>query len=209
MGFRKNTTSNYLQVDVRRLHRDGLLKPGMSYQLQWTGQRVDVPPVFVRVDFGRVIFGHERRRKDGTWQSEDYRVLLEWTGCHYGGRRPWFICPGKGCGRRVAVLYDGGVLACRRCYRLVYESQREASYLRALHRAQAIRLRLGGSANMTEPFPAKPTGMHWRTYRRLFQEAEDADGRSWLPWFPNQFGGQVSEEEKWQALLRVTKFGKP
>jgi hypothetical protein len=29
-----------------------------------------------------------------------------------------------------------------------------------------IRMRLGGSNDPLEPFPQKPRGMHWRTYRR-------------------------------------------
>jgi hypothetical protein len=33
-----------------------------------------------------------------------------------------------------------------------------------VHQPQKIRERLGGSANMTEPFQEKPKGMHWRTY---------------------------------------------
>jgi hypothetical protein len=52
---------------------------------------------------------------------------------------------------------------------------------RALRKAQAIRVRLGGSANMTEFFPAKPKGMQYRTYERLSMEAEAADRRSWPP----------------------------
>ncbi len=35
-------------------------------------------------------------------------------------------------------------------------------------RPQKIRKRLGGSANMMEPFPEKPKGMHHDTYMRLF-----------------------------------------
>jgi hypothetical protein len=57
---------------------------------------------------------------------------------------------------------------------------------RALHKAQAIRKRLGGSANMMEPFPEKPKGMHHDTYMRMFWEHHEAETdqlsrmREWL-----------------------------
>jgi hypothetical protein len=103
-------------------------------------------------------------------------VPLTRTGCNFGGERPWFVCPGAGCGRRVAGLYGPGrYFLCRRCYDLVYESQRENGMYRALHKAQAIRKRLGGSANMTEPFPQRPKGTHHDTYMRLFWEHNEAE----------------------------------
>ncbi|HEX2108928.1 MAG TPA: hypothetical protein VHF70_06600 [Rubrobacteraceae bacterium] len=103
-------------------------------------------------------------------------VPLSWTACTFGGERPWFVCPGAGCDRRVAVLYGPGKhFLCRHCYDLVYESQRENAMDRALHKAQSIRKRLGGSANMMEPFPEKPKGMHWKTYERLWWEHHEAD----------------------------------
>ena len=37
-----------------------------------------------------------------------------------------------------------------------------------------IKMRLGGSNDPLEPFPQKPRGMHWRTYRRLRDEANAA-----------------------------------
>ncbi len=45
---------------------------------------------------------------------------------------------------------------------------------RALYKAQAIRERLRGSANMMEPFPERPKGMHHETYRRLCEEHDEA-----------------------------------
>jgi hypothetical protein len=83
---------------------------------------------------------------------------------------------GVGCGRRVAVLYGPGkYFLCRRCYDLVYESQRENGMHRALRRAQAVRERLGGSVNLTKPFPEKPKAMHWETYERLWWKHHQAE----------------------------------
>ncbi len=51
-------------------------------------------------------------------------IRLAWTPCNYGGSRPWFLCPGEGCGRRVAILYGPTLpLLCRLCRGLRYASQ--------------------------------------------------------------------------------------
>jgi hypothetical protein len=79
----------------------------------------------------------------------------------------------------VAKLYLGGrIFACRFCYRLAYQSQNENAAFRSITRAQKIRVKLGGSADLSSPFP-KPRGMHWRTYERLQAEAEHAEWQSW------------------------------
>jgi hypothetical protein len=63
---------------------------------------------------------------------------------------------------------------------------------RALHRAQSIRKRLGESANMMEPLPEKPKGMHHDTYMRLLWEHHDAEmeqlagTREWLEMMERQ-----------------------
>ena len=76
----------------------------------------------------------------------------------------------------MAVLFLGGeVFACRKCCGLAYESQQGGSLFRNLRKAQAIRLRLGGSADPFAPFPAKPRRMHLRTYRRLRAQARAAE----------------------------------
>lgn len=70
-------------------------------------------------------------------------------------------------------------IACRHCYQLAYESQREAAHDRALRRTQAIRMKLGGSGSLAEDFPERPKGMHWRTYSSLYQKAQEAESYSW------------------------------
>jgi hypothetical protein len=108
-------------------------------------------------------------------------VRLEWTPCNYGGSRPWFLCPERGCGRRAAVLYVGSTLAgcalaCRLCRRLAYDSQHDSGFCRLVRRGRAIRMKLGGSASLMDPFPGKPNGMHWRTYRQLHVKASLREG---------------------------------
>ena len=100
--------------------------------------------------------------------------------CNYGGRRPWFQCPGMvngtRCGRRVAKLYQRGrYFRCRTCQKLAYSTQRETGTERLRERACRIRKRLGGPQNIFAPFPPKPKGMHWKTYIRLEEKAEKAE----------------------------------
>jgi hypothetical protein len=112
----------------------------------------------------------------GEWEDVQEPLSLSWTACNFGGERPWFVCPRAECNRRVAILYGPGrYFLCRHCYDRVYESQRDNAIERALHKAQSIRERLGGSANMMEPFPEKPKGMHWETYERLWWEHYKAE----------------------------------
>lgn len=80
------------------------------------------------------------------------------------------MCPGRPCDRRAAKLFlHNGLFLCRHCHGLAYESQRQDKGHRLLNKAQAIRLRLGGSANLLTPIPGKPKCMHWATYSRLLE----------------------------------------
>ncbi len=94
---------------------------------------------------------------------------LEWTPCNFGGERPWFVCPGEGCSRRVAILYGSGPgrPLCRCCRDLAYESQREDRIGRAKRRAEKDRSRL-------PPSGTRPKGMHHATFQKLTQNYWDA-----------------------------------
>ncbi len=172
-GSGKDTTFDYLALDVRRLQRDGLLQPGRSYKLTWSRNGEAFAFIDIRTEWDHVRLLYRHRRPGEDWKSEDYPVTLERTSCNYGGQRPWFRCPALACGRRVAILYSGGIFACRHCHRLNYESQHEQPYERALSRCQNIRVRLGGHPGIGS-FPEKPKWMHWRTYIRLCHNAEKA-----------------------------------
>jgi hypothetical protein len=119
-----------------------------------------VAPSTVRAEADRVILR--------SWQGgSTYSLRLAWTSCNYGGSRVWFICPARDCGRRVAILYWDVHFACRHCRDLAYDSQHDSGWRRSVRQARAIRMKLGGSLSLADPFPEKPNGMHWRTYYRL------------------------------------------
>ena len=57
---------------------------------------------------------------------------------------------------------------------MAYESQQQTARHRGLEQARKIRMRLGGGVDLLEPFPARPKGMHRRTFNRLRARAEAA-----------------------------------
>ena len=177
----KNTTFSYLRLDIRYLRREGFLRPGVSATLRWSRNGEVFSSVGLRAEFDRIVLSYRNQRHGGDWMLQEYPVFLDSTPCNYGGSRLWFLCPGLGCSRRVAVLHGDSIFACRRCHQLAYQSQRETPYSRALARAQGIREKLAGLGSMAEGFPEKPKGMHWQTYWRLCREYEDAESHSWPP----------------------------
>jgi len=163
----KDTTDDYRSIDVRRWKRDGLLEPHQSFSWQWSRHGEIVASIRVRAEPGRVILTYRHRGGGEDWKDESHPVHLDWTACHLGGQRPWFLCPARGCGRRAAILYGGGIFACRHCYRLAYPSQRETWDDRALRRADRIRDKLEWEPGILNGNGWKPKGMHWSTFERL------------------------------------------
>ncbi|WP_018997961.1 hypothetical protein [Hirschia maritima] len=99
---------------------------------------------------------------------------FEMTKQHFGGKRRWIIC--RGCERRCRVLYGAKLFRCRKCYELTYPSQYEDIRVPGLSTATSLKDKLGGESGFAYPFPNKPKGMHWNTYRRwerMYEEAED------------------------------------
>ncbi len=165
----KATTEDAHAFDIRLLKKNGMLAPGNSFDCTWIlgdwitlriGVEVEQHLLVIK-DIVTSIAGRPSSRR-----VVDQAVPFAATPCAYGGFRRWFRC--QKCRRRVAVIYfRGDSLACRHCHELVYPSQRQRGGDRARDRAQKIRMRLGGSANLLLPFPEKPKWMRWRNYERL------------------------------------------
>lgn len=166
-------THDYRRLDVRRWRRDDLLTPACAFGWQWTRGGEKVASIHVRTETDRVILSYRHQSGGSEWKREEYAVRLDWTPCTYGGQRAWFICPARGCGRRVAILYGGAIFACRHCYRLAYACQRVTADDRAARRADRIRERLGWEPGILSGEGGKPKGMHWRTFERLKAEHDD------------------------------------
>jgi hypothetical protein len=145
------------RLDLRDVRRAGLFKhapetPRFSqWRWGWEGE-VWSEVAFARLkrdDGATAIAVTHPRDRDGSWQSPvAYLAWVTWTRCHFGGVRPWFVCPaergGVPCGRRCRVLYrpfGASVFACRLCFGLTYES-------RQAHRNQFYE-------GLTRPFAAQ------------------------------------------------------
>ena len=169
----RDLTDLYLSLDVRQLRREGLLEPGRLFRWRWTGEGEMVAAVDVRIDAERVNLSYRTRGEDrDDWAAKEYAVTIERTPCHFGGSRPWLLCPVAGCGRRVAILYGGPIFACRHCHRLAYRCQRETVDERAARRADKIRGRLGWPPGLWNARGNKKKGMNWRTFGRLAMSHE-------------------------------------
>ena len=93
---------------------------------------------------------------------------MAWTLLTFGGERPWFVCPGEGCGQLAAILYreEEGRFLCRGCLNLAYSSQNQKSRVR--WRAMKNTMRLGADLE------TRPKGMHRTTFARLSSESLEA-----------------------------------
>jgi hypothetical protein len=171
--FGAECTSDYRSIDIRRWQRDGLLNAGRQFNWQWSCNGKAIANIDVKAEIGLVRLSYSCRKIGDEWESQAYPVMLQTTPCHYGGMRYWFICPAVGCSRRVALLYLGDkIFACRHCYQLAYQSQRETDDDRRIRKADKIRDKLNWEPGILNGNGWKPKGMHWKTFWRLQAEHE-------------------------------------
>jgi hypothetical protein len=155
---RRITVESLPHIDVNELNRLGAFARPMEY-----------PFMGLRTSRYRIEYQHSKNLLP-------QHFLIQWTYCHFGGLRPWFICV---CGKRVGKLYYGAAfLGCRHCAKAIYESQRKGPRGRLHLKAKRIRARFGDYGRPgIDAFPPRPpwfpgVGMQRRTYARIRAQAE-------------------------------------
>lgn len=168
-----NTTDAMCAIDVRVWKRKRLLTPGKKFRWFWHRNNKPISSISVHAEERKIVLEFRQRRPGQDWENRRSKIFLAWTDCHLGGERVWFICPIRGCGRRVAILYGGARFACRHCHELAYSSQRVAPKTRSIHLAEKIRAKLQWRPGIAYGMGTKPKGMHWRTFERLTTEYDE------------------------------------
>ena len=102
---RKSTLEEHKRLDIRDLCRRKLLYPGCSFAWGWNIDGKPSGDIRVEIKQDHLFLIYRYRDGGEEWRDVQERVSLTWTRCHYGGRRPWFVCPR--CGRRVGILAAG------------------------------------------------------------------------------------------------------
>jgi hypothetical protein len=163
-----------LRLDMRFLHRNDWLRPGLSFTLSWSWRGEPTASIGVTTNPDAIRLSYST--KDGEQVEE--LVDLDRTPCTYGGTRPWFLCPK--CGRRVGVLFAGRRFWCRHCHGIAYAVENEDKISRLLRRANKLRERVGAKAGTAYPVTFKPKGMHQKTFDRIRWEIQELETSFWL-----------------------------
>ena len=173
-GWRRKTTVEECRIlDIGKLNREGCLKPGLDGRISWTKDEHELASIGWEYSDDKLRLLYTVTRDDDERQDYDDLFFIEWTGCHYGGKRPWFLCPG--CSKRRTKLYmppGRALFRCRECWDLNYTSSqvRRKIFDETAHKIRRLKSKLGDDGLAWDPVPPKPKNMHWETYAALAEE---------------------------------------
>jgi hypothetical protein len=147
----RTTCESCRSIDVRRWHREGRLHSGQHFSCSWMA--------------GGEPTGSIRVSTEGDAASRWSATMV----CLFSLlQRPLLWAPSRDTLRRRRVVCLSPVLWPGVC------KPARNTDARGIRQARKIRTRLGGSANLCEPFPEKPKRMRRLTYQRLQARAEAA-----------------------------------
>jgi hypothetical protein len=159
-------------LDSNQLTRDGCLKNGWNGIMTWSRNGVKSSSIGMRTTANYLHLGYRSERYGSVIQP----IRIERLPCRYGGSRAYFTCE---CGRRIVKLYGFGKhFLCRHCHGLFHSSKNEGFWDRSLRQRTKHKRRLSGDASLEAYEMPKPKGMWWKTYYRLQEAAQAAEGRA-------------------------------
>ncbi len=160
----KSTVESRCSISVQYLKKQVGLNEGNNGTLSWSRNDEPCGSINYLVKANGIQFNyHSRSSEQDEGENVELFIQFDYTACHYGNQRTWLLCPH--CHKRVAIIYsEGKYFLCRKCSQLNYQSQHLQCHERRQAMAQRIRKKLGGHFSSYSPFPAKPKGMHWKTY---------------------------------------------
>lgn len=159
-------------IDANRLNRDGCLNNGWNGTMTWSRNGVKSSSIGMRTTTNYLHLGYSSEQYGSVIQP----IQIERLSCRFGGSRTYFRCD---CGKRVVKLYSlGRLFLCRHCYGLFHSSKNEGFWDRSLRQRTKHRRRLSEDTSLEAYEMPKPKGMWWKTYYRLQEAAQAAEGRA-------------------------------
>ena len=168
-GRSATRVEDYLRIDLAMFKKDWG-NANCSGRLTWQRGGAVIATAGYAFFYDRLVLEYSIGEIDDR-QHVKTVIPFSFTEQPLGGRRRWFVC--RSCGARCRVLLAGYYFRCRHCYGATYESQYKRIRLKGLAKVTRLRERLGGTRNLMDPWPDKPTGMHWKTYRKLSESGRE------------------------------------
>jgi hypothetical protein len=172
------------RIDIRYMRKRGFLKPYIHGTLSWSrgGEPNGNINFLTHTDHLELNFRY--KENGGEWQPVQQKIRFDYTPCHYGNTRQWFLCPN--CNRRVAILCgDSQLFFCRHCYQLPYGSQNEDYLDRIRRKRDKLGKRIFSDYDNGYGY-RKTKGMHWKTFEVLLQQYSEI-GQQYDRLFYNAF----------------------
>lgn len=162
-GSTRRVAESSCPLDIRKLKRDGLLRPGCWITSKWSRNGTVQASIEAIVHDDQLVLKYTYRKTENVVLP----VPFSWTRCNFGGKRIWFLCPF--CGRRCAVIYSiGKYFGCRICGNVAYQTQNETWRDRLFTKADKLREKIGADPGALNPLPIfKPKHMHQKTWDRI------------------------------------------
>ncbi len=180
-GTGRATVDESLSLSISHVRSAGALAPGARYfgSSSWRCRGVVTGNISWDTNMrngAELHLQYQAKPRGGVAEDVSERFVLVATRPHLGGARWWIVCR---CGRHTGGLHlppGASRFRCRHCFRLAYESQREAPEWRAYRRLHKLSDRLSPEwARTLVPadyidgveIPPKPKWMRHRTFAKL------------------------------------------